>query len=144
MAKLLDPIRVAVFPRFSEAVGVVGEMAQSWTSDGFSIALPTDQTQAESFRTSWPEDHRHPLLLLHCTSEESIAIGVTAIADIMTRNPTRPLAVFLADGPEVSGFKEGNAKAWNRGFSRALADEILDVQVFEYTPTWAHAPPRVH
>jgi len=45
------------------------------------------------------------------------------------------LAVFVADGPEVTGFKEHQRAAWNREFSPEIASTVMDAQVFEYNPS---------
>lgn len=143
MGHVLDPILVAVFPRFSEATSVVSDVLRGWRSEVFAIALAECEDQAKAFRSSWPHDTPTPLLLLHGKHGESLSTGVAAIAEIVSRRPSRPLAVFVADGPEVDGFKELQRATWNRDFSREVASAVLDVQVFEYTSTWATSPPRV-
>ncbi|MBS1724200.1 MAG: hypothetical protein JSS66_14750 [Armatimonadetes bacterium] len=143
MANTLDPICVAIFPRFSEATGVVSEMLRGWTLEVFAVALAGSEEQAKAFRSSWPDENAKPLLLLQGKDGELMATGVAAISEIVSRRPSRPLAVFVVDGPEVSGFKEQQRAAWNRDFSREIAAAVLDVQVFEYNTTWATSPPRV-
>lgn len=143
MGNLLDPILIAFFPRCSEATSVVSEVLRGWRSEVFAIALAESEEEAKAFRSSWPHDNPNPLLLLHGREGASLATGVTAIAEIVSRRPARPVAVFIADGPEVDGFKELQRASWNREFSREIASTVLDAQVFEYTPTWATSPPRV-
>lgn len=143
MANLLDPICIAVFPRFSEATGVVSEVLRVWRSEVFAIALAESEDEAEAFRLSWPHDNPKPLLLLHGKEGASLSTSVAAISEIVSRWPSRPLAVFIADGPEVEGYKELQRATWNREFSREIASAVLDAQVFEYCPTWATSPPRV-
>ena len=143
MENQLTPILVALFPRFTTAVGVVSELLSQLGSEVFAIALAESETEASAFRTSWPEVTLQPLLLLHCKESDSLATSTNAIGEIMSERGSRPLAVLLADGPCLEGFKESQRAAWNRAFSRELSSNILDTQVFEYTPTWATTPPRI-
>lgn len=143
MADLLDPILIAVFPRVSEATSALPDLKSRWRSEVFAIALVESQDQGQAFRSSWPHETPTPLLLIHSKIGASIPTGVAVIAEIASRRPSRPLAVLVMDGPDLIGFKELQRDTWNRDFSREIARAILDVQVFEYTPTWATSPPRV-
>ncbi len=143
MLPLLDPVLIAVFPRWNEATGVVCDMLRSWPQGGFAVALAEDDRQASHFRNGWPEDSLHPLLLLRTRAELSLSTGLDAVSEIMSRQPRRPLAVLIADGPSLPDFVEAKRSVWNREFSRLVAGHFLDVQVFEYAPSWSTAPPRV-
>lgn len=140
---LLEPVLIAVYPRWSEAADLVRKVMGNHTGDSFSIAFAEGDQTAEEFRKGWPQEEHLPLLLLRCPEQESVGRVVEAIRDIGARKPGRALGILLADGPEVSGFEELRRSDWNNAFAKAVSEAVVDVQVFEYSSTWGTAPPRV-
>ena len=143
MSALLSPVLVAVFPRFTEATRVVCDLLISNHMDGFAIGLAETDEQMRLFRAGWPDAGAFPLLLLRCTEFDSVAIGIAAVNELVHRSPPRHAAVLIADGPEAHGFQREGRAQWNREFAREISATVLDVQVFEYSPTWATSPPRI-
>lgn len=107
------------------------------------VAVAENDEDANRFRQLWTSREDRPLLLLRCTSEESLALGVETITEIASHHPDQPIGVFLADGPDASGFREERRQRWHRAFAKAVSDALLDVQICEYSNSWANHPPRL-
>lgn len=135
---LLEPVLIAILPRWSDAVTVVSELPVD-----HAVALADSEAQTNRYREHWREKDDPPLLILRCPAEVSACRAVEAVQEIAGRNPKRPVSVLVADGPEALGFRENGRNGWNRRFAKTLAKSLLDVQVFEYTPSWATHPPRI-
>lgn len=142
MVSILDPILVAIYPRWSEAVEIVRKASAKAPKPIFSVALAESEDQARSFRERWSGDDE-PLLLFRCAKGESASLGAEVIKEIAEQHPTRPIGVLLGDGPDVSGFREERRRDWNRTFARVVSRVLSDVQVFEYVPGWEANPPRI-
>lgn len=141
MDAILDPILVAVFPRWSEAVEIVRKLTAR-ARPSFAVALAESEDQAKSFRESWDDDDG-PLLLFRCPKGASAQFGSEVVQEIAGHFPGHPVGVLLGDGPDVRGFREGRRGEWNRAFARQVSRCVRDVQVFEYVPDWEATPPRI-
>ncbi|MBX7131643.1 MAG: hypothetical protein K1X67_03080 [Fimbriimonadaceae bacterium] len=135
---LLEPVLIAVIPRWSDAVTVVSKLAVD-----HAVALADSVAQSNRYREHWKGKDDPPLLVLRCQAEVSACRAAEAVREIAGRNPKRPVSVLVADGPEALGFRESGRNGWNRRFAKALSKSLLDVQVFEYTSSWATHPPRI-
>jgi hypothetical protein len=142
MVSMLDPVLVAVFPRWSEAVPVVCKASAKGPLPTFAVALAETEDQARHFRKGWSHDEQ-PLLLFRCAKGESVTLGAEVVQEIAAQSPGHPVGVLLGDGPDVAGFREGRRDEWNRRFAREISRALNDVQVFEYVPQWEENPPRI-
>jgi hypothetical protein len=105
------------------------------------VALAETSDEVDQFRKRWPEDGP-PLLLIRCPAHSAHNMALEAVVEMSNRRPDGGVAVLLLDGPELSGYQDKNRQTWNRSLAGALEARILDVQVFEYSPSWASSPPR--
>lgn len=135
---LLDPVLIAIMPRWSEAVRIVSEIEVS-----HAVALAEDEAQAIQFRENWSGHDDHPLLLVRCSPENTLPMAVETVTQIATRSPNRAIGILLADGPDAPGFKESRRRVWNQDFAKSVSGVILDVQILEYSPSWATHRPRI-
>lgn len=135
---LLNPLVIAMIPRWSEAVPVVADLDVD-----HMVGLAENEEDANQFRQLWASRDDRPLLLLRCPSEGSLSLGVETVTEIASHHPNRPVGVLLADGPDASGFREERRQRWHRAFAKAVSDAILDVQICEYSGSWAISPPRL-
>lgn len=135
---LLRPVVIALIPRWSEAANAMSEMPVD-----YMVGLAETLDQAQMFRAGWAGNQAPPLLLLRCKPSTSLEIGVAAITEISSRNPGRPIAVLVGDGPSTNGFREDHRFAWTREFAKRVSDSLLDVQIHEYAPSWPTHPPRI-
>ncbi len=142
MELLAEPVLIVIFPRWSTAVEVVRRIAVEWSGPRFAVALPERDDQASLFRRSWKDDSL-PLLMVRCFDGNSQTVGVEVVSSLSRQNQGRPLGILLADGPELSGYREERRHVWNRDFARQASIAIQDVQVFEYVSTWSTNPPRI-
>ncbi len=135
---LLHPVVITMIPRWSEAVGVVSELNADHV-----VALAETEQDANLMRLHWASREGRPLLLLRCSQEGSAEIATETIVEIAGRHPWSPVGVLLADGPEAPGFREDRRRQWNRAFAKAVTEAVLDVQICEYSRSWATHPPRL-
>lgn len=142
MIAIPDPVVIAVFPRWSEAVDISRKICHSSSPPSYAIAVPESPEEAQGFRAGWSDD-TVPLLLFPCYHREAVTRGVEAVQEIANQHPMRPVGILLSDGPEVCGFKEGRRAVWNRSFAREVSRKLPDVQVFEFVFDWEENPPRI-
>ncbi len=137
-----EPICIALIPRWSEAVFTVQHLiiAQPWR--WFVIAIAETEQEAVAFRKGWTEAEPMPLLLLRTSPCHSMLDAADAVTEIAASHPGVAVSVLLCDGPQVSGFTERKRRAWNRQFAYHASEQVLDIQVMEYSSSWMRNPPR--
>ena len=139
----IEPALIALFPRWTVAAPVVGHILETWPSAVRAVALAESEEEAQLFRDRWRVRDDIPLLLFHTNPRDSVAMAVKVVSQISHQVGDNGLGVLIADGRELPCHNERNRHLWNQRFSREVAKKIVDLQVLEYSASWAKNPPRI-
>lgn len=135
--KALVPVVVLIIPRFTEVVMAAADVLAGFETQRFAVGYYGDEGERQSYYREW-SDRAVPLLLLRKGSASALDVAV----DISEGYTGQPMAILIADGPEVAGFKAQGEK-FCREFGAKVGAALTDVQVFLYSATWTSRPPRI-
>ena len=140
---LLEPTVVVLLPRCCEATGVTVEQVVPRFPGCMVAALSSSDEETAKYSAIWGRENPAPLLILRAEQGEHMCLAKEAVTTIARQKKAHSVGLIIADGPEVSSYREHNRKSWDEGLASLLIEEIPDLQVVEYSSSWRFTPPRI-
>lgn len=137
----LEAIVILVMAQFTDAVSPCMTLLTAMSGIRFAVAQASSTADRERFHSIW-SDGAPPLLLMRQTSG-GVNPCLEAVLHLAGRHAGRPVAVLLADGPEIPGYRASKREQWSKEFADSLDRALPDVQVFQFSPSWMSRPPRI-
>lgn len=140
---LLEPTVIILLPRYCEATGVTIEQVVPKFPGCSVAALSSSDEESAKYSVMWGSENPSPLLILRAEPQEQMCVAKEAVVTICRQKNAHSIGLIIADGPEAAGYREFNRKSWDEGLAERISDEILDLQVVEYSASWRFTPPRI-
>lgn len=140
---LLEPVVILFAAIHCEAVAPAGEVLDRVAGLKYAVGTYASIEERDRFYADWSPSIQTPLLLLRASSDDALAETAGVIREICADHPRRAVAVLVADGPEVSGFKMERRDLFYREMAEMIHRDLADIQVFLYSSTWLSQPPRI-
>ncbi len=142
-SRLLEPVVILLAAIHCEAMLPTAVMLDCIAGLKFAVGTYATEEERDQFYSDWPESIQTPLLLLRKPSDDALAETADVIREICSSHPRRAVAVLVADGPEVPGYQVERRDLFYREMAEIIHQDLADVQVFLFSPTWSSRPPRI-